>query len=210
MEIAVQNIQGKETGTKITLSDEIFGIEPSTHAIYQDIRLIMANARQGTHKAKERGEVKGSTKKPFRQKGTGGARAGHKRSPLMRHGGRVFGPRPRSYSFKLNHKFRQLARKSALSIKAAENNILVIDQMNFEAPRTKEFIGVLNNLNLGDKKVLVLLPAENRNVWLSGRNIPKTNIMLASDLNTYDVVNADTIVLLSDSVGVIHNTLGAN
>lgn len=210
MEIVVHNTQGKETGNKITLSDEVFGIEPNKHAIYQDIRLIMANGRQGTHKAKERGEVKGSTKKPFRQKGTGGARAGHKRSPLMRHGGRVFGPRPRSYSFKLNHKLRQLARKSALSLKASENSILILDQISFETPRTKDFTGVLNNLNLGNKKVLFLLPAENRNVLLSGRNLPKTNIMLASDLNTYDVLNADTIVLLSDSIGVIHNTLGAN
>lgn len=210
MELAIHNTQGKETGSRITLSDEIFGIEPNTHAIYQDVRYIMANARQGTHKAKERGEVSGSTKKPFRQKGTGGARAGHKRSPLMRHGGRVFGPRPRSYSFKLNQKLRQLARKSALSLKAAENNILVLDQIAFETPRTKDFMAVLNNLKIGDKKVLVLLPGENRNVYLSGRNLPKANVMLASDLNTYDVLNADAVVILQDSVGVIHNTLGAN
>lgn len=210
MELAVHNIQGKETGAKVTLSDEIFAIEPNKHAIYQDIRLMMANSRQGTHKAKERGEVRGSTKKPFRQKGTGGARAGHKRSPLWRHGGRVFGPRPRNYSFKLNHKLKVLARKSALSVKAAENSILVIDSINFDTPRTKDFAGMLNNFQVTGKKVLVLLDAENRNVYLSGRNLPKANIMVASDLNTYDVLNADKILMISGAVEVIHSTLGKN
>jgi len=172
--------------------------------------LIMANARQGTHKAKERGEVRGSTKKPFRQKGTGGARAGHKRSPWWRHGGRVFGPRPRSYGFKLNQKLRLLARRSALSIKASENNIKIIDQLVFENPRTKDFVGVLDRLQLNNKKVLVLIPAENHNVYLSGRNLPKTNIMNASDLNTYDVINAETILIVKDSVAVIHSSLDKN
>jgi large subunit ribosomal protein L4 len=210
MEIAVFNTQGQDTGQKIELSDKVFAIEPSQHAIYQDIRLIMANARQGTHKAKERGEVRGSTKKPFRQKGTGGARAGHKRSPLWRHGGRVFGPRPRSYGFKLNQKLRLLARRSALSIKASENNIKIIDQLVFENPRTKDFVGVLDRLQLNNKKVLVLIPAENHNVYLSGRNLPKTNIMNASDLNTYDVINAETILIVKDSVAVIHSSLDKN
>jgi large subunit ribosomal protein L4 len=210
MEVAVYNNQGQETGAKVMLADDVFGIEPSKHAIYQDIRLIMANARQGTHKAKERGEVSGSTKKPFRQKGTGGARAGHKRSPLWRHGGRVFGPRPRNYGFKLNHKIKQLARRSALSVKAAENNICVLENVNFEAPRTKDFISLLEKFQFSGKKVLLLLPEENRNVYLSGRNVPKANIMLATDLNTFDVLNADKILLVKEAVEVIHSTLGKN
>jgi len=210
MELKVINIQGAETGEKITLSDDIFAIEPSTHAIYQDVRLIMANARQGTHKAKERGEVSGSTKKPFKQKGTGGARAGHKRSPLWRHGGRVFGPRPRSYSFKLNHKVKLLARKSALSLKATQNNICILENVNFETPKTKDFITMLDKLQMNGKKVLFLLPSDNRNVYLSGRNIPKTNVLVASDLNTFDVMNADKIVVIKEAVEVIHSILGKN
>jgi len=207
MEIAVQNIQGKETGTKITLSDEIFGIEPSTHAIYQDIRLIMANARQGTHKAKERGEVKGSTKKPFRQKGTGGARAGHKRSPLMRHGGRVFGPKPRDYSFKLNKKIKQLARRSALSYKMRENGIMVLENFELQTPKTKDFIKILKALQLEGNKVVMVLPEGNQNIWLSGRNIPKTDVVRAADLNTIDILNAGHLLILEGALDKLNEQL---
>ncbi|HEX2901656.1 MAG TPA: 50S ribosomal protein L4, partial [Bacteroidia bacterium] len=191
MELTVKNIKGADTAEKINLPDSIFGIEPNDHAIYQDVRLILANARQGTHKAKERGEVSGSTKKPFRQKGTGGARQGHKRAPHMYHGGRVFGPRPHLYGFKLNRKVKRLARRSALSYKAKDARIMVLENLNFNTPKTKEFVQVLNNLKLTGSKVLMVLPDENSNVYLSGRNIPKTQIVRAQDLNTYDILHAD-------------------
>jgi large subunit ribosomal protein L4 len=208
MEVTVKNIKGADTGEKVTLPASIFGIEPNDQAIYQDVRQILANARQGTHKAKERGEVSGSTKKPYRQKGTGNARQGHKRSPLWRHGGRVFGPRPRSYGFKLNRKVKRLARRSALSYKAQEEKIMVLDSFGLSAPNTKEFAQVLNNLKIQGQKVLLVLPEDNQSVYRAGRNIPKTQIMRAQDLNTYDILNADKLVILKDAVEKINEQLG--
>lgn len=208
MELTVKNIKGADTSEKVTLSETIFGIEPNDHAIYQDVRQILANARQGTHKAKERGEVSGSTKKPFRQKGTGGARQGHKRSPHMYHGGRVFGPRPHEYGFKLNKKVKRLARRSALSYKAKDARITVLENFAFKAPKTKEFVQVVNSLKLGGKKVLWVLPEDNSNVYLSGRNLPKTQIVRAQDLNTYDILNADQLVIVKDAFEKINEQLG--
>lgn len=208
MELTVKNIKGADTAEKVTLPDSIFGIEPNDHAIYQDVRLILANARQGTHKAKERGEVSGSTKKPFRQKGTGGARQGHKRAPHMYHGGRVFGPKPHLYGFKLNRKVKRLARRSALSYKAKDARIMVVENFNFNTPKTKEFVAVLNNLKINGSKVLMVLPDDNSNVYLSGRNIPKTQIVRAQDLNTYDILHADHLVIVKDAVEKINEQLG--
>lgn len=207
MEVAVKNIQGKDTGRKVTLSEAIFGIEPNDHAIYEDVRQIQANGRQGTHKAKERGEVSGSTKKPFRQKGTGGARSGHKRSPLWRHGGRVFGPKPRDYSFKLNKKIKRLARRSALSYKVRENGIVVLENFNLQAPKTKEFVKILKALELSNTKVVMVLPEDNQNIWLSGRNIPKTEIVRAADLNTIDILNAGHLLILEDALAKLNEQL---
>jgi len=200
MELSVLNKEGKETGRKVTLSDVIFGIEPSDHAIYLDVKQYMANKRQGTHKTKERAEVTGSTKKIKRQKGTGTARAGSIKSPIFKGGGTVFGPRPRNYGFKLNKKVKQLARKSALTYKAKENNILVVEDLNFEAPKTKEMTAVKSNLQIADKKSLFILPGENNNIYLSSRNLKGVTIVTASTLNTYQVMNANTIVLLEGSV----------
>lgn len=208
MELKVKNIKGAETGEKVDLPEIIFGIEPNDHAIYQDVRQILANARQGTHKTKERGEVSGSTKKPFRQKGTGGARQGHKRSPHMYHGGRVFGPRPHEYGFKLNKKVKRLARRSALSYKAKDARITVVENFSFAAPKTKEFVQVLNNLKLNGTKVLLVLPEDNQNVYLSGRNIPKTQIVRAQDLNTYDILHAEQLVIVKEAVAKINEQLG--
>ena len=208
MELTVKNIKGADTSEKVNLPDSIFGIEPNDHAIYQDVRLILANARQGTHKAKERGEVSGSTKKPFRQKGTGGARQGHKRAPHMYHGGRVFGPKPHLYGFKLNRKVKRLARKSALSYKAKDARIMVLENFNFNTPKTKEFVAVLNNLKISGSKVLRVLPDDSGNVYLSGRNVPKTQIVRAQDLNTYDILHADHVVILKDAVATINEQLG--
>lgn len=207
MEVAVKNIQGKDTGRKVTLSEAIFGIEPNDHAIYEDVRQIQANGRQGTHKAKERGEVSGSTKKPFRQKGTGGARGGHKRSPLWRHGGRVFGPKPRDYSFKLNKKIKRLARRSALSYKVRENGIVVLENFNLQAPKTKEFVKILKALELSNTKVVMVLPEDNQNIWLSGRNIPKTEVVRAADLNTIDILNAGHLLILEDALAKLNEQL---
>lgn len=208
MEVTVKNIKGADTGEKINLPESIFGMEPNDQAIYQDVRQILANARQGTHKAKERGEVSGSTKKPYRQKGTGNARQGHKRSPLWRHGGRVFGPRPRAYGFKLNRKVKRLARRSALSYKAQAEKIMVLDSFSLNAPKTKEFVQVLSNLKLQGRKVLLVLPEDNQNVYLAGRNIPKTQVIRAQDLNTYDILNAEQLVILKDAVEKINEQLG--
>lgn len=208
MELTVKNSKGADTAEKVNLPDSIFGIEPNDHAIYQDVRLILANARQGTHKAKERGEVSGSTKKPFRQKGTGGARQGHKRAPHMYHGGRVFGPKPHEYGFKLNKKVKRLARRSALSYKAKDARITIVDQLNFAAPKTKEFVQVMNNLKLSGTKVLLVLGNDNQNVYLSGRNVPKTQIVRAQDLNTYDILHADQLLIVKDAVATITEQLG--
>lgn len=200
MELNVLNIQGKETGRKVTLDDQIFGIEPSDHAIYLDVKQYMANNRQGTHKSKERGEISGSTRKIKRQKGTGTARAGSIKSPLFRGGGTMFGPRPKNYTFKLNKKVKQLARKSALSYKAKEDGILVLEDFSFEVPKTREMITIKDNLKIADKKSLFVLPVENKNIYLSSRNLQDVLVVTASDLNTYQVLNAKTLVILESSV----------
>ena len=200
MELSVLNKEGKETGRKVTLSDQIFGVEPSDHAIYLDVKQYMANKRQGTHKTKERAEVAGSTRKIKRQKGTGTARAGDIKSPIFRGGGTVFGPRPKSYRFKLNKKVKHLARKSALSYKARENGIVVVEDFNMEAPKTKEIVNLKNNLQIADKKSLFVLPAENNNIYLSSRNLRGVSVVIASELNTYHILNAKSVVLLEGSV----------
>lgn len=203
MEINVLNKEGKETGRKVTLSDAIFGIEPSDHAIYLDVKQYMANQRQGTSKSKERAEVSGSTRKIKKQKGTGTARAGSIKSPLFRGGGTVFGPRPRNYEFKLNKKVKQLARKSALTYKAVENSILVLEDFNLEAPKTKEIVAIRTNLQIADKKSLFVLPVENNSIYLSSRNLKDVSVVTASELNTYQILNAKAIVILEGSVNKI-------
>ncbi len=195
MELAVINHKGEDTGRKVTLSDEIFAIEPNDNAIYLDVKQYLANQRQGTHKSKERNEVAGSTKKIKKQKGTGGARAGSIKAPHFRGGGRVFGPRPRDYSFKLNKKVKQLARKSALSYKVIENSLVIMEDVTFDAPKTKNYIALLNGLSLTDKKTLLVLPTEDKNVFLSSRNLPKAKVVTVNDVNTYQVLNADQLVL---------------
>ena len=200
MELSVLNKEGKETGRKVTLSEQIFGIEPSDHAIYLDVKQYMANQRQGTSKSKERGEISGSTRKIKKQKGTGGARAGSIKSPVFRGGGTIFGPRPRNYEFKLNKKVKQLARKSALTYKAAENSILVLEDFNMEAPKTKEIVAIRTNLQIADKKSLFVLPVENNSIYLSSRNLKGISVITASELSTYQVMDAKTVVLLEGSV----------
>lgn len=200
MELSVLNREGKETGRKITLSELIFGVEPNDHAIYLDVKQYLANKRQGTHKSKERAEIAGSTRKIKKQKGTGTARAGSIKSPVFRGGGTVFGPRPRSYDFKLNKKVKQLARKSALTYKARENEILIMEDFNLDAPKTKEILNIKNNLQIADKKSLFVLPAENNNIYLSSRNLQDVSVVIASELNTYQILNAKSIVLLEGSV----------
>ncbi|MCK5907868.1 MAG: 50S ribosomal protein L4, partial [Flavobacteriales bacterium] len=189
MELAVLDITGKETGRKVELSDSIFAVEPHTHAIYLDVKQYLANQRQGTHKTKERAEITGSTRKIKKQKGTGTARAGSIKSPLFRGGGRVFGPRPRSYSFKLNKGLKRLARKSALSMKVAENQLFIIEDFDFEAPRTKDFINVLKAFGLESKRSLVVLNEANKNVYLSARNLKRVNVVNFNELNTYSIMN---------------------
>jgi large subunit ribosomal protein L4 len=200
MELSVLNIEGKETGRKVTLNDQIFGIEPSDHAIYLDVKQYMANQRQGTHKSKERADISGSTRKIKRQKGTGTARAGSIKSPVFRGGGTVFGPRPRNYGFKLNKKVKQLARKSALTYKANEKSIVVLEDFNLEAPKTKEIVAIKSNLQIADKKSLFVLPVENNNIYLSSRNLQDVSVVTASELNTYQILNAKTVVILEGSV----------
>lgn len=207
MELAIYNIEGKETGKKITLSKEVFGIEPNEHAVYLDVKQYLANQRQGTHKAKERAEIARTTKKAFRQKGTGGARRGSYKSPIVRGGGRVFGPRPRNYNFKLNRKLKQLARRSALSAKAAGGFITVVDNVNFEAPKAKTFREVLKNFGFTDTKTLWILPENNQNVVLSARNFKGARVITASDLNTYAVMNAQRVVLAEGSLSKIEELL---
>lgn len=208
MEIAIYNVSGKDTGKKAVLKDEIFGIEPNNHAIYLDVKQYLANQRQGTHKSKQRNEVAGSTRKLKKQKGTGGARAGSILSPLFVGGGRVFGPVPRDYSFKLNKKLKQLARKSALAYKVKGEALTVVEDFAMEAPKTKEFIGITKNLNLEGKKILLILPESNANVALSARNLQNVKVVLASNINTYDVMNAGNIVLAEGSVNVINQMFG--
>lgn len=203
MELSVLNISGAETGKKINLSDDIFGIEPNQHAVYLDVKHFLAAQRQGTHKAKERNEIHGSTRKLHRQKGTGGSRKGSIKNPLYRHGGRVFGPVPRDYDFKLNKKVKQLARKSALTYKAQEAAIKVLENFNFATPKTKAYIEMLSKLALSNKKTLLVLPEHTPNVYLSGRNIPKTKITTADSVNTYDIMNAETLILCEGAVAKI-------
>jgi large subunit ribosomal protein L4 len=203
MELSIYNIEGTETGRKVMLNDEIFGIEPNDHAIYLDVKQYMANQRQGTHKSKERGEVAGSTRKIKRQKGTGTARAGMITSPTIVGGGRAFGPRPRDYGFKLNKKIKQLARKSALAYKAKDNNILVLEDFSLEAPKTKKLIAISEKLKISDKKSLFVLPEENKSIYLSSRNLQDVSVVTASNLTTYQILNAKTLVILEGSVAKI-------
>jgi large subunit ribosomal protein L4 len=206
MEVAVVNINGKETGRKVKLNDSIFGIEPNDHAIYLDTKQFLANRRQGTAKSKERGEIAGSTRKIKRQKGTGTARAGSIKNPLFRGGGRVFGPRPRFYGFKLNKKVKQLARKSALSYKASTNNIIVLEDFSFEAPQTKEMVKMGNNLNIANKKSLFVISEQNKNIYLSSRNVQGVEVITAGELSTYEIMKASTLVLVESAVDVLQAT----
>lgn len=207
MEVSVLNIKGQDTGRKVSLNDAIYAIEPNDHAIYLDVKLILANQRQGTAKSKERSEVSGSTRKLGRQKGGGGARRGDINSPVLVGGGRVFGPKPRDYGFKLNKKVRQLARKSALSYKAQENAIIVVDEIKMDAPKTKGIIEILNNLKVSGKKTLFVLPGADKVVYLSTRNLQRVNVIAASALNTYKVLDADVMVVAEDALNVIEGNL---
>jgi large subunit ribosomal protein L4 len=206
MELAILNIEGKETGRKVVLNDSIFGIKPNDHAIYLDTKQFLANQRQGTHKSKQRGEVAGSTRKIKKQKGTGTARAGSIKNPLFRGGGRVFGPQPRFYGFKLNKKIKQLARKSALSYKASANNIIVLEDFSFEAPRTQEIVRMNNNLNIGNKKSLFVLREQNKNIYLSSRNVQGVEVVIADELSTYNIMKASTLVLVESAIDVLQGT----
>ena len=207
MEVKVIDINGKETGRKVQLSDSVFAIEPNNHAVYLDVKQYLANQRQGTHKAKERAEVAGATRKIKKQKGTGTARAGSAKNPLFKGGGTVFGPRPRSYSFKLNKTVKRLARKSAFSLKAKESNIVVVEDFNFETPNTKNFINVLKALGLENKKSLFVLGESNKNVYLSSRNLKASSVVTNSELSTYAILNANNLVLLEGSLEGIEENL---
>lgn len=207
MELAIYNISGSETGKKAKLSNEVFGIEPNDHAIYLDVKQYLANQRQGTHSAKERSMVSGSTKKLHRQKGTGGSRKGSIKSGTFVGGARIHGPRPRDYSFKLNKKLKQLARKSALAYKAKENGITILESFQLDAPKTKQYLDILNNLKLNNDKTLMVIADYNENIYKSGRNLPKAKVMAAKDLNTYEILNASKLILVENSVPVIEQIL---
>jgi large subunit ribosomal protein L4 len=207
MEVKVLNVSGKETGAKVQLSESIFGIEPNDHAIYLDVKQYLANQRQGTHKAKQRNEIAGSTRKLYKQKGTGGARAGSIKSPLFNGGGRVFGPQPRDYSFKLNKKLKSLARKSALSYKAKDSSIVVLEDFNFDSIKTKNYIQFTTDLKVSDVKTLLVLGAANENVYLSSRNLKKTKVITADQLNTYDVLNAGKLLLTTGALKTLEEAL---
>ena len=207
MEFKVVDIKGKETSKKVSLSDEIYGIEPNDHAIYLDVKQFLANGRQGTHKAKERGELSGSTRKIRKQKGSGGARFGSIKSPLLRGGGRVFGPKPHSYGFKLNKKLKQLARRSALATQAQNGAITVVEDFNFDAPKTKQYADFLNNLQVSDKKTLLVLGESNKNVYLSSRNLAGANVVTVSELNTYGILNAKKVLLTEGALEAIERSL---
>jgi large subunit ribosomal protein L4 len=206
MELKVLNIQGKETGRKVNLNDSIFGIEPNDHAIYLDSKQFLANKRHGTAKSKERSEIAGSTRKIKRQKGTGTARAGSIKNPLFRGGGRIFGPKPRFYGFKLNKKVKQLARKSALSYKASTNNIIVLEDFTLEAPKTKEIVKMGNNLNITNKKSVFVLAEQNKNIYLSSRNLQGVDVVTANELSTYKIMKASTLILAESAVDVLQAT----
>jgi len=207
MEVSILNISGKATSKKLSLNDAIFAIEPNDHAIYLDVKQHLANKRQGTHKSKERAEVRGSSKKLKNQKGTGGARAGNDKSPTRVGGGRAFGPRPRDYAFKLNKKLKRLARMSALAYKAKESNITILEDFNFDSPKTQKYADLINNLKLSDKKTLLVLGESNKNIYLSSRNLTNAKVVTASDLNTYDILNANNLLLVESSVKEIENLL---
>ncbi|MFR7599774.1 MAG: 50S ribosomal protein L4 [Prevotella sp.] len=207
MDINVLDIKGQETGRKVTLSESVFGIEPNDHVIYLDVKQYMADQRQGTHKSKERSEVSGSTRKLGRQKGGGGARRGDINSPVLVGGGRVFGPKPRDYRFKLNKKVKNLARRSALSYKAQEQAILVVEDFNFEAPKTKDFVNIAKNLKVDGRKLLLLLPEANKNVFLSARNLQKAHVMVAKDVNTYKILDADVLIVTENSLKAVEGIL---
>lgn len=207
MEVSVLNIKGEDTGRKVALNDAVFGVEPNDHVIYLDVKQYMAAQRQGTAKSKERSEISGSTRKLGRQKGGGGARRGDINSPLLVGGARVFGPKPRDYSFKLNKKTKVLARKSALSYKARENAIVVVEDFNLETPKTKSFIEIINNLNIADKKVLMVLPEANKNIYLSARNLKRAKVAIASDINTYGVLDAGVLVVTERALNGIESVL---
>lgn len=207
MDINVLDIKGQETGRKVSLSESVFGIEPNDHVIYLDVKQYMADQRQGTHKSKERSEVSGSTRKLGRQKGGGGARRGDINSPVLVGGGRVFGPKPRDYRFKLNKKVKNLARRSALSYKAQEQAILVVEDFNFEAPKTKDFVNIAKNLKVDGKKLLLLLPEANKNVFLSARNLQKAHVMVAKDVNTYKILDADVLIVTENSLKAVEGIL---
>lgn len=209
MELSVLDKTGKETGKKVALNDAIYGIEPNDHVLWLDVKQYLANQRQGTHKSKERSELSGSTRKLIRQKGGGGARRGDINSPVLVGGARVFGPKPRDYSFKLNKKVKDLARKSALSYKAKDNQIVVIEDFNYEAPKTKDIVALTKNLQVADKKVLLVLSEPNKNVYLSARNLEKVNVICASDVNAYALMNCGSVVLAESSVAVIDKLLNA-
>ena len=207
MEVNVLNLSGKETGAQVQLPESVFGVQPNDHAIYLDVKQYLANQRQGTHKSKQRNEISGSTRKLHKQKGTGGARAGSIKSPLFNGGGRVFGPQPRDYSFKLNKKLKQVARKSALSYKAQENNVVVLDAVTFDSIKTKNYVALVDALNLADEKTLLVLPAYDNNVYLSSRNLKKAKVIVAAELNTYDVLNATKLLLTTDTVKTLEEAL---
>lgn len=205
MELKVYNIKGEDTGRTVVLNDAVFGIEPSNHAIYLDVKQYLANGRQGTHKSKERSEMSGSTRKLIRQKGSGGARRGDINSPVLVGGARVFGPRPRNYGFKLNKKVKALARKSALTYKAQENAIVVLEDFTFETPKTKDFVAMAKSLQVADKKLLLVLAEQNNNVYLSARNLERTKVITVNELNTYGVLDAKSLVLTEASLAAINN-----
>jgi large subunit ribosomal protein L4 len=207
MNIPILNIKGEDTGRQASLNEAIFQVEPNDHAIYLDVKQFLANQRQGTHKSKERAEIAKSTRKVKRQKGTGGARMGSMKSPLLRGGGRVFGPKPRDYSFKLNKKVKVLARKSALSYKVLDQDITIVEDFSIEQPKTKAYIEILKNLSMTGEKTLLVLPKSDKNVVLSGRNLPKVKIAVANNLNTYDLLNADKLIICEGSIGIIENIL---
>lgn len=207
MDVAVTKYSGEKTGRKVSLSEEVFGIEPNDHAIWLDVKSHLANKRQGTHKSKQRNEITGSSKKIKKQKGTGGARAGNIKNPQFKGGGRVFGPTPRDYSFKLNKKVKDLARRSALTYKAKDQSIAIIEDFNFEAPKTKQYIAMLKSLGVDAQKTLLVIPEVNKNIVTSGRNIQNTKVITASQINTYDVMHADKLILVESSVGKIDSIL---
>jgi len=205
MEVSVLTIDGKDTGRKIKLDNSIFGVKPNDHAIYLDVKQHLANKRQGTHKTKERAEITGSTKKIKRQKGTGTARFGDIKNPLFKGGGRVFGPKPRNYGFKLNKKVKQLARYSALAYKAKNKEIMVLEDFSFDAPKTKNYVSMLNNLKISDKKSLLILGEQNKNIYLSSQNLQNSKVLTVSETTTYDIMNSSALVLVESSLSAIHN-----